>query len=119
MFLGKELFPRENTNLLLFIFLILFIQTFLINAGRGRAENSHFYVLASAEKCVAERERNNTFKETMMEEAMKKVQQQIDDNHDAFLVKQRELQKVAKRERDAAKRNKSGRVVQHGQFSLR
>ncbi|XP_062594919.1 ATP-dependent RNA helicase DHX58-like [Saccostrea cucullata] len=66
--------------------------------GRGRAENSRFYVLASAEKCVAEREWMNTLKEPMMEEAMKKVQQQIGANHGMFLEQQQEFQKVAKRD---------------------
>ncbi|XP_061175548.1 antiviral innate immune response receptor RIG-I-like isoform X1 [Saccostrea echinata] len=87
--------------------------------GRGRAENSRFYVLASAEKCVAEREWVNTLKEPMMKEAMKKVQQEIDSNHDVFLEKQQEFQKLAKRERDAAKHNKGRRVVGIGQYNLR
>ncbi|XP_061172801.1 antiviral innate immune response receptor RIG-I-like [Saccostrea echinata] len=88
--------------------------------GRGRAENSRFYILASEDKCVAEKESLNVLREPMMEEAMRTVQQLIEYNYSVYLAQKREIQLLAKRERDAAKRNQvQRRVVNSGEYYLR
>ncbi|XP_048779866.2 antiviral innate immune response receptor RIG-I-like isoform X2 [Ostrea edulis] len=88
--------------------------------GRGRAENSRFYILASEDKCVAEKELINTLKEPMMEEAMKRVQQKVDHNNSTFCVQKRRLQELAKRDRDLAILNQSTtRIIKTGQYYLR
>lgn len=87
--------------------------------GRGRAENSRFYILASEDKSVAEREWTNSLKEPMMEDAMLIVQQEIATNNERFQLQKQELQRLAKRQREAAAQNKGVREVPDGQYVLR
>ncbi|XP_062594920.1 antiviral innate immune response receptor RIG-I-like [Saccostrea cucullata] len=90
--------------------------------GRGRAENSRFYILASEDKCVAEREQMNVLREPMMEEAMRNVQQLIEYNYSSYLTQKREIQQLAKRERWAAKLNQVQKRVLNlglGEYYLR
>lgn len=68
--------------------------------GRGRAKNSRFYILASADKCVAEKEQANVIIEPLMEAAMKQLQQLIELNSQTFQVQKQGCQRQMKRERE-------------------
>nr|NP_001292234.1 probable ATP-dependent RNA helicase DHX58 [Crassostrea gigas]AGQ42556.1 retinoic acid-inducible protein 1 [Crassostrea gigas] len=87
--------------------------------GRGRAVNSRFFILASENKCVAERELTNSLQEPMMEEAMNFVQQEIQAENEKYQMEKQELQRQAKRERDAAVHNQSSRTNAQRQCVLR
>lgn len=68
--------------------------------GRGRAKNSRFYILASADKCVAEKEQANVIIEPLMEAAMKQLQQLIELDSYTFQVQKQGCQRQMKRERE-------------------
>lgn len=61
----------------------------------------------------------NSLKEPMMEEAMTLVQQEIQVEHEKYQREKRELQRLAKRQRDAALHNQSSREAIEGQYVLR
>ncbi|XP_065940807.1 antiviral innate immune response receptor RIG-I-like isoform X2 [Magallana gigas] len=86
--------------------------------GRGSAEHSRFFVLASDEQAVAEREWMNSLKE-MKEEAMILVQQEIQVNPENYQMEKRELQRLAKRQRDALLHNESSREALERQYVLK
>ncbi|XP_061172835.1 antiviral innate immune response receptor RIG-I-like [Saccostrea echinata] len=87
--------------------------------GRGRADKSRFFILASEDKCVAEREWINSEKEPMMDEAMTIVQMEILTNNEKFQKEKRELQQSAKIQREAAASNKERKETPSGQYELR
>eukprot|EP00105_Crassostrea_gigas_P026036 XP_011446815.1 PREDICTED: probable ATP-dependent RNA helicase DDX58 isoform X2 [Crassostrea gigas] len=68
--------------------------------GRGRAKNSRFYILASADKCVAEKEQANVTIEPLMEAAMKQLQRLIELDSYTFQVQKQGCQRQMKRERE-------------------
>ncbi|XP_062594929.1 ATP-dependent RNA helicase DHX58-like [Saccostrea cucullata] len=87
--------------------------------GRGRADNSRFFILASEDKCVAEREWVNSEKGPMMDEAMAIVQKETEANNEGFQRGKRELQRRAKMQREAAASNNDIRETPSGQHALR
>ena len=87
--------------------------------GRGRADNSRFYILASEEKCVAEREWTISLKEPMMREAMETIQEEIVVNNVTFQRKKQELQRLAKRRREVVASNQGARETSQGHCVIR
>lgn len=75
--------------------------------------------MASEDKCVAEREWTNSLKEPMMEEAIDFVQQEIQTENEKYQMEKQELQRQAKRERDAAVHNQVSRTSTERQCVLR
>lgn len=61
----------------------------------------------------------NSLKEPMMEEAMTMVQQEIQAEHEKYQREKRELQRLAKRHRDAVLNNQSSREALEGQYVLK
>ena len=76
--------------------------------GRGRANKSRFFVLASEENCIAERERTiSVLKEPMMREAIEIIQKEILTNNEAFQCEKQTLQRSAKNERKLVASNQT------------
>lgn len=75
--------------------------------------------MASENKCIAERELTNSLQEPMMEEAMNFVQQEIQAENEKYQMEKKELQRQAKRERDAAMHNQGSRTNAQRQCVLR
>lgn len=82
------------------IYNVIFSCWCLVYVGRGRAKNSRFYILASADKCVAEKEQTNVTIEPLMEAAMKQLQRLIELDSYTFQVQKQGCQRQMKRERE-------------------
>lgn len=87
--------------------------------GRGRAEGSLYYVVASDEKRTAEKEELNMMRETRMNEAIDHLQIFIEGNKQTFLDEIESLQMEANIQRELENTTKGGRVVGDYEFELR
>ena len=87
--------------------------------GRGRANNSRFFVLASEENCFAERETTISLKEPMMREAIETIQREILINNEAFQCEKQTLQRSAKDDRKSVASNQSTKETSQGHCVIR
>lgn len=87
--------------------------------GRGRAEGSQYYVVASAEKKTAEKEELNMMREARMNEAIDHLQSYIKKHRTQFLEEILNLQMEANIQRELENATKGGRIVGDYEFEMR
>ncbi|XP_071167740.1 ATP-dependent RNA helicase DHX58-like isoform X2 [Mytilus edulis] len=87
--------------------------------GRGRAEGSKYYVIASEEKMTAEKEELNMMREARMNQAIIHLQNFIHDNRQKFIQEIEHLQLEANIQQEWENTNKGGRIIGDFEFEMR
>ncbi|VDI28321.1 ATP-dependent RNA helicase DDX58, partial [Mytilus galloprovincialis] len=87
--------------------------------GRGRAEGSKMVVVASEKRGTAEKEEINLMRETKMNEAIQKVQQNLSRNKVQFLEDVEKIQRSEKKKRDLEKLSRKRVTKRNSEFVLR
>lgn len=87
--------------------------------GRGRAEGSRMVVVASEKRGTAEKEEINLMRETKMNEAIQKVQQNLCRNKVQFLEDVEKIQRSEKKKRDLEKLSRKRGTTRNSEFVLR
>ncbi|XP_052100653.1 antiviral innate immune response receptor RIG-I-like isoform X2 [Mytilus californianus] len=87
--------------------------------GRGRAEGSKYYVVASEEKMTAEKEELNMMREARMNQAIIHLQNFIRDHRQTFIQEIEDLQLEANIQRELENTNKGGRIIGDFEFEMR
>ncbi|XP_063433392.1 antiviral innate immune response receptor RIG-I-like isoform X1 [Mytilus trossulus] len=87
--------------------------------GRGRAEGSKYYVIASEEKMTAEKEELNMMREARMNQAIIHLQDFIRDHRQTFIQEINDLQLEANIQQELENTNKGGRIIGDFEFEMR